>query len=124
VRLQSAIEALAKEFTSKILHALRSASIEELSPHARAPKSTSSSPAKKAKRIRRSPAELHRLADQLVSIVKKHPNGIRAEDLKRAFGVKPGNVGAKVFTKPLAFALHAKKLTKHGQRRNTTYHAK
>ena len=116
--LQSTIEALTKDFATKLLHALRHASLDDLSQ--------SRSPAKvkaKGKRIRRSPQELQRLADHLVAIVMKHPDGIRAEDLKRAFGVKAGNVGAKVFTKPLAFALASKKLAKRGQRRMTTYHA-
>ena len=52
----------------------------------------------------------------------QHANGIRAEDLKRAMGVKPGNVGAKKFTKPLSFALAAKKITKREHRRATTYY--
>jgi len=114
--LQSTIEALTKDFATKLLHALRHASLDDLS-------SAKSKPKAKGKRIRRSPQELQRLADHLVAIVMKHPDGIRAEDLKRAFGVKAGNVGAKVFTKPLAFALESKKLAKRGQRRMTTYHA-
>jgi hypothetical protein len=121
--LQSTIDALAKDFAAKVIHALRRASLDDVS---RAPRQAAgpSKPAAAKKRIRRSPAELQRLADHLVAIVMKHPNGIRAEDLKRAFGVKPGNVGAKVFTRPLAVALQAKKIAKRGQRRKTTYHAR
>jgi hypothetical protein len=113
--LRSTIEELTRDFTGKVLHALRNASLDELS---------SQKPAPKPKRYRRSLQELHRLADHLAAIVRKHPNGIRAEDLKRAFGVKPGNVGAKVFTRPLAVALQTKKIAKRGQRRMTTYHAR
>jgi len=102
------------------LHALRSASLGDLTGAHGPVRATKG----KGKRIRRSPEELQRLADHLVALVMKHPNGIRAEDLKRAFGVKPGNVGAKVFTKPLAFALESKRITKRGRRRMTTYHAR
>jgi hypothetical protein len=116
VPLRSTIEELTRDLATKLIQAIRRASLDELS-------SPRGKPAK-AKRHRRSPAELERLANHLVALVKKHPNGIRAEDLKRAFGVKPGNVGAKVFTRPLATALQSKKIIKRGARRNTTYHAR
>jgi hypothetical protein len=64
--------------------------------------------------VRRSPAQLQKLADQLVAVVKAHPRGINAEDIKTKMGIKHGNVGAKVFTKPLGVALASKKIRKSG----------
>ncbi len=116
--LRTTIETLANEFAHRVLEAIREAPLEELEPAAeRRP----TAPIDK-KRVRRSPAQLQNAADQIVAIVKQHPKGIRAEDLKRAMGVKAGNRGAKVFTKPLSLALAAKRITMRGRRRATTYH--
>jgi len=126
--LHDTIDALAEEFARRLLRALRSASLDELAEVTGSPTSakTSRGPASRppgAKRRRRSPEELRRLADYLVTLVMKKPKGIRAEDLKRAMGVPPGNVGAKAFTKPLSVALASKRIKKRGARRWTTYHA-
>ena len=75
------------------------------------------------KRIRRSPLELQKLANLIVAIVKDHPTGVNAEDIKTRMGIKHGNVGAKVFTKPLAVALASKRIRKTGTRRGTRYFA-
>jgi hypothetical protein len=79
--------------------------------------------ASKRPRVRRSPAHLQKLADRIVAIVKAHPNGINAEDIKTKMGIRHGNVGAKVFTKPLAVALASKEIRKSGIRRGTRYFA-
>ncbi len=131
--LHATINELASKFAHDLLRALRAASLDELvretAPgHVRASSASSHTPRAPqrksgGKRIRRSPEELNEYANRIVALVAKHPKGIRAEDLKRALGIPPGNIGAKVFTKPLAFALASKKLTKRGARRATTYFA-
>jgi hypothetical protein len=75
------------------------------------------------KRIRRSPLQLEKLANLIVAIVKDHPKGVNAEAIKTRMGIKHGNVGAKVFTKPLGVALASKRIRKTGTRRGTTYFA-
>jgi hypothetical protein len=116
--LRATIETLANEFALRVLEAIREAPLDELvSSEERRPPQPSGK-----KRVRRSPAQIQEAADRIVAIVKRHPKGIRAEDLKRAMGVAAGNRGAKVFTKPLSLALAAKRITMRGRRRATTYH--
>ena len=74
-------------------------------------------------RHRRSPEQLKRVADEIVAIVKAHPKGINAEAIKTEMGIKHGNVGAKVFTRPLSVALASKRITKKGKKRATIYFA-
>jgi hypothetical protein len=122
--IEATIANLASEFVARILSALREASLGDLETTPQRTRATDAPVSGARKRIRRSPAELQALADKIVAVVKRHPKGIKAEELKRAMGVKPGNIGAKVFTKPLALALASKRITKRGHRRATTYHAK
>jgi len=128
--LHATINALASEFAHDLLRALRDAPLKDIvaetsSGHVQRRAARRVSDGTKSiaghKRVRRSPETLKKLADQIVALVAKHPKGIRAEELKAAMGVKPGNVGAKVFTKPLSVALASKKIRKRGHRRATTY---
>jgi len=118
-RLHDTIDGLAFEFAHRVLRAVRDASLEEIASGRVAPEPVEKP--KKGKRVRRSPEELGRLADKIVSLVSRHPKGILAEKLKRAMGVPAGNVGAKAFTKPLSFALASKRIKKLGARRQTIY---
>jgi len=131
--LHATLNALASQFAHDLLRALRAASLDDIiaetsTEHVKSarPQSTKvvGARAKNGKRIRRSPVQLQVLADHIVALVLKHPKGIRAEELKRAMGVAPGNVGAKVFTKPLAVALASKRISKRGNRRATIYAAR
>ena len=115
-RLHRTIDGLAFEFAHRVLRAVRDASLAEI-----ASGRVALAKPKKGKRVRRSPEELGRLADKIVSLVSRHPKGILAEKLKRAMGVPAGNVGAKAFTKPLSFALASKRIKKLGARRQTIY---
>ncbi|HEY1959330.1 MAG TPA: hypothetical protein VGH28_27145 [Polyangiaceae bacterium] len=115
--LHQTINALAEKFAHDLVRAMRGASLDEIVGE------TSAAHRRSSKRIRRSPEELQKLADKIVGLVAKHVDGIRAEELKRMMGVGPGNVGAKVFTKPLGIALASKKIRKKGARRATRYFA-
>ena len=127
--LHATINELASNFAHDLLRALRGASLEEIisetSGHGARLARGGGGPipfrAKKGKRIRRSPEQLQKVAEQIVAIVKAHPKGINAEAIKAKMGIKSGNVGAKVFTKPLGVALASKKITKRGNRRSTMY---
>lgn len=128
--LHSTINALAAAFADELLVAMRHASPEELLSETsvdhlsrRTHHHSTNSHATRRTRIRRSPEQLQKVAEQIVAIVKAHPKGINAEAIKAKMGIKSGNVGAKVFTKPLAVALASTKVTKRGTRRATMYFA-
>jgi hypothetical protein len=65
---------------------------------------------------RRSADDLAKLADEIVDLLEKHPEGLRAEQIRDAL-----NVQAKELPRPLADALSARKISKKGQKRATTY---
>ena len=130
MKLHATINELASRFAHDLVRALRGASLDEIiaetsADHSRPTrKRTTAAVARtrsNGKRIRRSAEQLQVFADRIVALVLKHPKGIRAEELKRAMGVAPGNVGAKVFTHPLGVALRSGKIKKRGQRRATLY---
>ena len=73
--------------------------------------------------VRRSSEELHKLANEIVAIVKAHPKGIRTVDIKAKMGFDSGHARWKLFAKPLSLALASKKIRKRGERNSTTYFA-
>jgi hypothetical protein len=73
--------------------------------------------------VRRSSEELHKLANEIIAIVKAHPKGIRTADIKAKMGFESGHARWKVFAKPLGLALASKKIRKTGQRNSTFYFA-
>ena len=132
MRLHATINELASQISHDLVRALRGASLDDIIAETsrshvrhqtRSPQAAGTRP-KNGKRTRRSADQLQQLANHIIALVLKHPKGIKAEELKRAMGVAPGNVGAKVFTKPLAVALASKKISKRGKRRATVYTAR
>lgn len=132
--LRTTIENLATEFASKILDALRSASIDELvgvagdggtrrarparaategAAAARAPRPRGSS----GRLGRRSAGDISRMVESIVELLAKS-DGLRAEQIREALGVE-----AKELPRPLAEALSLGRVTKSGQKRATTYFA-
>ena len=131
--MKTVIAKLASNLADEVVAAVRCMSLAELAglravPRHRGsgrprPKHMAAKARRAHKRYRRSPAQLKKVADQIVAVVKAHPKGINAEAIKTKMGIKLGNVRAKVFSKPLAVALASKEITKKGKRRATMYFA-
>jgi hypothetical protein len=138
--LKNRIEALAEEFSAGVLAAIRSASLEEILSEgsrsgghtARASVSEAASAAEPAKRgpgrprgkksgrlARRSPEQIAQVVESLVGALKKQKAGLRSEQLQKLL-----SLDKKEISGPLNEALEAKKITKKGQRRATTYFAR
>ena len=136
--LKNRISALAEEFSAGVLAAIRAASLEEIlsegsrgrGPAARAAASVSAEePAKrgpgrpKGKKTgrlpRRSPEQIAQVVESIVGALKKNKAGMRSEQLQKLL-----SLDKKEISGPLNEALEAKKITKKGQRRATTYFAR
>jgi len=127
--LKSTIESLANEFAMSIISALRAASIDELTGVTGIggrgrPGRPAAAPAAGPKRGRggrlgrRSTADIGRMVDEIVALLQKHPEGLRAEQIREAL-----NCQAKELPRPLSDALEAGRISKTGQKRATTYFA-
>ena len=133
--LHSALNDLASSFVESILAAIRSASLDELVP----PKAGASSagrsvrttpvagirPAAKKPAVtrmgrlhRRTPEEIANALGQVISLVKKHKTGLRAERIRSELGLQ-----AKEMPRILKDGLASKTLRSKGQKRATTYFA-
>lgn len=133
--LRNAIEQLAATFADGVIAAIRSASFEEIaslggpttSARVRrggaaaakaAPAGARSRIGKGGRLRRRSKADLGAVLDSIVALVSKHPDGLRAEQIRKELGLV-----AKELPRPLAEGLDSKRLTKKGEKRATTYFA-
>ena len=129
--LKSTIESLANEFAMSIISALRAASIDELtgmtgvSGRVARPGRPAAAPAALAPKRgrggrlgRRSSADIGRMVDDIVGLLQKNPEGLRAEQIREALSCQ-----AKELPRPLADALAEGRITKSGQKRATTYFA-
>jgi hypothetical protein len=77
-------------------------------------------PGPTSKRLaRRSADDIASVADSIVSLVKKHHGGLRAEQIRAELGI-----AKNAWMRPLELALSSKKLTKKGEKRATTYFSK
>ena len=131
--LENTIAQLASRFAEQILDALRDMSLEEiLSETGRrrdgggarpAPAARSAAPAPRKARggrlARRSAQDIAKVVEQIVGLLKKNKSGLRAEQIRAAL-----NLDARELPRPIDEALAAKKITKKGQKRATTYFAK
>jgi hypothetical protein len=140
--IQSQIHVLARSFVDQVVEVLRGASLRDLVSHdggstgpvasgrpARVPPSSaiaapSAGPAPKAVRAsgrlaRRSATEIQATLDKIVGLLKKHKDGLRAEEIRAALAMQ-----AKEMPRILKEGLSTKKLTSKGQKRATTYFAK
>ncbi len=136
--LKSTIETLSEEFARNVLAALKHASIEEImgvqgsaaraarastgAPTARTkgPSARKARPAAKRKgRLpRRSPDALAKVVDDIEQLLRKHADGLRAEQIRAELGLE-----AREMPRPLAEGLKTGRLTKTGDKRATTYFA-
>ena len=126
--LHAQLQHLAASFADSVLAAIRAASLEELLAEsgARGPvrglAKTGTDGAKKAtpgRLARRSPEQIAKTIERVVALVKKHKDGMRAEQIRVELGLQ-----AKEMPRVLKDGLAAKKLTAKGQKRATTYFAK
>jgi hypothetical protein len=135
--LRDSIQRLAEDFASGVMRAIRSSSLEDIlgqqgdSPRRGRPRSVSSaSPSsvpvsrpvtkRSTGRLgRRSTEDLEAVAASIVSLVRKHPKGLRSEQIRKELGIEK-----REWLRPLGVALSSHGLTKKGEKRSTTYFAK
>ncbi len=134
--LRSSIHSLAQQFAAGVLKAIRSSSLEDIldetsggrrgpgrPPGKRGPgrppgkRGPGRPPGSTSKRLaRRSAKDIAAVTSSIVALVSKHPKGLRAEQIRAELGI-----AKKEWMRPLGMALDAKKLTKKGEKRSTTY---
>jgi hypothetical protein len=112
--LRSSIQSLAQTFAAGVLDAIRSSSLEDILGE-----TSGRPPGSASKRLaRRSANDIAAVTESIVALVKKHPKGLRAEQIRAQLGI-----AKKEWMRPLGLALDSKKLTKKGQKRATVYSA-
>jgi hypothetical protein len=131
--LRSQLDSLAATFASAVVDAIRGASLHELvasdgraapagrpanssTPVAKtaAPKTTRSGRLK-----RRSSDDIGQVLDQILALVKKNKDGLRAEQIRTELDLQ-----AKELPRVLKEGLRSKRLRKAGQKRATVYSAR
>lgn len=130
-QLRTTIEQLAESFVAGVLAAMRKAPLEEIldqTGRARAALKTgrgavsAAGPKVKAGKqgrlARRSPDELEKALDDIVGLLQKNPEGLRAEQIRDQLGLI-----SKELPRPLADGVAAGRLRKTGEKRATTYFA-
>jgi hypothetical protein len=134
--LKNKIHSLADTFANEILAAIRGASLEEIldggsgggarrgRPAGGGGAAAASAPAtgkgrRGGRRMRRSSADIAPVIDRIVSKLKEHKAGLRSEQLQKVLGIPKREI-----VRPINEALAAKKITKKGEKRSTTYFAR
>lgn len=118
-KLRSKIEALASAFAGELLAAVKAASFEEVAGlggwRARA---AGAAPRRAAggKRRRRSRSDILAALDDIVRVVSASAKGLRAEQIREKLGLE-----SKEMPRVLKEGLRARRLTKKGAKRATTY---
>jgi hypothetical protein len=132
--LRSALNDLASNFAAAVLDAIRGASLEDLlaetgdsAPRRRGPPpptapTTPTAPGRPARMPRsgrlkrRSPEDIADALDQVVALLTKNHEGLRAEQIRQQLGMQ-----AKEMPRVLKEGLAKKVLRSRGQKRSTTY---
>jgi hypothetical protein len=129
--LRSQLDSLAAAFASAVVEAIRGASLHELvasdgrgAPATRpasgpAPKAIASKTTRSGRLKRRSSEDIGQVLDQVVGLVKKNKDGLRAEQIRTEL-----NLQAKELPRVLKEGLRSKRLRKAGQKRATVYSAR
>jgi hypothetical protein len=127
--LRSRLADLAAAFADSVVDAIRSSSLHELlneTSHSKATRGESAGRASSQGRAsssgrlpRRSADEISAVLDQIVALVAKHKDGLRAEQIRSELGLQ-----AKELPRVLKEGLTTKKLRCKGQKRATTYFSK
>jgi len=130
--LRSTLNDLAQSFAESVLAAIKGTSLEEL--HSERSGARAARPAardgeepttrtrpgrtKPGRLPRRSPEEIAKAVDLVGKLVKTHPKGMRAEEIRKTLGLDVREV-----PRILKEGLAKKKLKSKGQKRATTYYA-
>lgn len=135
--LRSTITRLAEDFASQVLAALRGASLSDLGALSVAPAATTrprrpaestvaANQPKGAGRLararagaRRTAADFEKITTAVVDLLKKHPDGLRAEQIQKELGLS-----RKDLPRPMSHALAANLVRKKGEKRATKYFAR
>ena len=136
--LKSRIDTLASSFANEVVRAIQGASLEELltevggtgprrgpgrpttSSRSNGASATAAEPKmrKSGRLARRSAEDIAKMLDQVLAVVKKHKDGLRAEQIRAELRLQ-----AKEMPRILKEGLGKKKLKAKGQKRATTYFA-
>jgi hypothetical protein len=130
--LRSQLDSLAAAFASAVVDAIRGASLHELvasegragsaarpSPAGPAAKSIATKTTRSGRLKRRSSEDIGVVLDQVVALVKKNKDGLRAEQIRTELSLQ-----AKELPRVLKEGLRSKRLRKAGQKRATVYSAR
>jgi hypothetical protein len=134
--LRSQLDALAANFATQIIAAIRGASLQELVGSEGGGRRTRAVPGgggqpdplavpavpkrgKNGRLPRRSAEEIQATLQKIVLLVKTHKDGMRAEEIRSKLGMLP-----KEMPRILKEGVAKKRLTSKGQKRATTYFAK
>jgi hypothetical protein len=135
--LRGRLDDLATAFVTDLLDVVRRASIEEILGAAsnesrrgapsraatvasRRPVPSAAPPRRRPGRLpRRSAEDIGKIVQRIVELVKAHPGGLRAEQIREELALD-----AKELPRPLSEAIDSGRLGKAGQKRATTYFVK
>jgi hypothetical protein len=134
--LRSQLDSLAASFANAVVDAIRGASLQELvstdgrsnaiarsavsTPAAKAAAPASAPRATRSGRLkRRSSEDIGKVLDEVVALVKKNRDGLRAEQIRAELDLQ-----AKELPRVLKEGLSSKRLRKTGQKRATVYSAR
>jgi hypothetical protein len=133
--LHGTIQHLASQFAAGVLDAIRGASLEDILSETggsgggrRAgrsalpvvfPAGAAASRRKGGRLPRRSPKDIAKVVESIVTLLSGKPNGLRAEQIRAEL-----NLEAKELPRPISEALASHKISKRGQKRATTYFTK
>jgi len=116
--VQGAVREQASEFAEGLLEALRSASLSDIvggaGPAELPPARRAAGPARRQRR--RTAGEIDQLAKEIVDLCKKHPEGVKAEEMRAVLKVEAGQLQRPVF-----LLLKRGTIRKTGQKRSTLY---
>jgi len=121
--LRSRLGNLASAFAARVVAAIKESSIEELFAQsgARSPSSRAAptGPRSGGRLARRSEGDIAAVIDQIVELLREHPKGLRAEEIRAELGLE-----SKEMPRPIKEGLEAGRFTRSGHKRATTYLAK
>jgi hypothetical protein len=123
--IEAMVGELVREFTDGLLGVIRNMSIDDILLESggavarRVPvagKSSVASASKPRRLGRRSPRDIGVVVNRIAALLKRHPKGLRAEEIREELGVQP-----KELPRPLAEGLKSGAFKKSGQKRATVY---
>ena len=119
-QLRATFELLANEFAVALVRAVRTAPVGELLDASAGLPATIAKPrAAAAKGGRRTAEDVSKTADAIVTVLKQHRSGLRAEQIRVKLELAKSDI-----LRPIADLLATKKIVKTGERRGTVYFAK